>query len=437
MLNWISWFGISILTIFAETYIYTQFLDEKMPKLNIKNILLLLVIAALNAACSYALLSSIKVVFNLLMLIIYFKLFFKSNLTKNVAVAFLIFLIMAISEIIIASILHIFSINVIVVMESGISNFTLNLIAITLQVGIASIKIIKKVVNNIINWYENKQTFNLLLLICFSSYAIFTIILNNSHQIKSLSEYIVSSLILIILITIIIFFLKEKTDKAKITYEYDNLLEYVKTYENLFDVQVKDLHEYKNQLVIIRDMATTKKLKDYITNLINDRDKTLNDATTEKLRYMPSGGLKGLVIFKTQKMKDLNLNYYIDVDEDFKKKEVIKLCDKNLRDISRILGVFIDNAIEASSLTEDKYLIIEARYEKKKIKFSVSNSFKGKINYESIDNEGYSTKGPGKGYGLALVKQILRQNKSLTNVKEINTKFFVQHLIINSKTNSK
>src|SRR5574344_1723691 len=322
MLNWISWFGISILTIFAETYIYTQFLDEKMPKLNIKNILLLLVIAALNATCSYALLSSIKVVFNLLMLIIYFKLFFKSNLTKNVAVAFLIFLIMAISEIIIASILHIFSINVIVVMESGISNFTLNLIAITLQVGIASIKIIKKVVNNIINWYENKQTFNLLLLICFSSYAIFTIILNNSHQIKSLSEYIVSSLILIILITIIIFFLKEKTDKAKITYEYDNLLEYVKTYENLFDVQVKDLHEYKNQLVIIRDMATTKKLKDYITNLINDRDKTLNDATTEKLRYMPSGGLKGLVIFKTQKMKDLNLNYYIDVDEDFKKKEV-------------------------------------------------------------------------------------------------------------------
>lgn len=437
MSNWISWFIICLITIICDTYIYSKISEKKIKKITLKMIVLILIVALINSISSFHIPQNIKFIFNFLVLLIYFKILFNDHIAKNVGTTFFIYLIMAVSEVLLLLILTgVFNLNLNVAFSKPIILICFNIFLMYIAIFIFSIKFIKKTLTSIIHWYSSKDILNLIIIIVVCCYAIFNVFMENSLGKTTFIEYITSNFIVLLFAIFIMFFLKEKVEKTKITYEYDNLLDYVKTYENLFDLQVKDLHEFKNQLIIIRDMASNKKLKDYITNLIDDREKNLTDVTTEKLRYMPSGGLKGLLIFKTQKMKQLKINYYVDVDEDFKNKEVIKACDKNLKDISRIIGVFIDNAIEATSKTDDKYLIIEARYEKNRIKFSISNSFKGKIDFQSIDQEGYSTKGPGKGYGLALVKQILRQNKNLTNVKEINTKFFVQHLIINTKTSS-
>ena len=102
----------------------------------------------------------------------------------------------------------------------------------------------------------------------------------------------------------------------------------------------------------------------------------------------------------------------------------------------QILGVYLDNAIEAAEKASDKQIVIEFVNEKDNIRFSLSNSYNGSIKFDEIDKEGYSTKGKGRGVGLALVNEIIAGNSLLKQTREINGKFFVQNLYIKKDLNS-
>ena len=68
------------------------------------------------------------------------------------------------------------------------------------------------------------------------------------------------------------------------------------------------------------------------------------------------------------------------------------------------------------------------------IVFEITNSFNGTINIEKIDEKGYSTKGNGHGYGLALVNDIITKSEYLNQSREINGNYYIQRLYIKSIT---
>lgn len=99
-------------------------------------------------------------------------------------------------------------------------------------------------------------------------------------------------------------------------------------------------------------------------------------------------------------------------------------------DICKIVGIFLDNAIEEVENYEDKYIIFEMYKKDNKIVISISNPLNHDIDRVNIYEAGISTKGDKHGYGLSLVKKIIRKNSKLDTYLEVTDSEFTQILEI-------
>lgn len=104
-------------------------------------------------------------------------------------------------------------------------------------------------------------------------------------------------------------------------------------------------------------------------------------------------------------------------------------------DLSKILGIFIDNAIEAASLSKEKEIFISCETLKnKKQQFIIKNSYNNKdININKIYNKGYSSKEIKSGLGLWEVSNIIKNTPNITLSTEKDSKYFIQKLTISNK----
>ena len=128
-------------------------------------------------------------------------------------------------------------------------------------------------------------------------------------------------------------------------------------------------------------------------------------------------------------MEDEKVNYEIDVESGVK----TKLKNANIetyKNITKVLGVLLDNAIESSKKSKEKNIIILVSKDNKDVIFSISNTYKGKIDIDKFGT-GYTTKGKGHGYGLRLVNDIVESDKTLILEKEIDSGYYTTKLIIN------
>ena len=101
-----------------------------------------------------------------------------------------------------------------------------------------------------------------------------------------------------------------------------------------------------------------------------------------------------------------------------------------------ILGVFIDNAIEAQSGGEDKRIRVDILEDAERICIQVKNPCKERIpnrELEQFVKEGFSTKGKDRGRGLANVADIVEQYKAdflICNQKVKQEHYIVFQVII-------
>lgn len=101
----------------------------------------------------------------------------------------------------------------------------------------------------------------------------------------------------------------------------------------------------------------------------------------------------------------------------------------NIYDFTRILGILLDNAIEAAEDTSEKFIRIEFKSTSKKQLFIIENSCKSNnISTIKIFEKGYSTKEKNSGIGLWKVHQILSKNTNLDLFTSIQNNIFKQQL---------
>ena len=130
-------------------------------------------------------------------------------------------------------------------------------------------------------------------------------------------------------------------------------------------------------------------------------------------------------------MKECNIQYELEISKDVRTVDLINNIDDFIMlDICKRIGVYTDNAIQEVEKLEEKYINIEMYLDNSDLIISISNNYSGIIELDKIEDSGYTTKEAGHGYGLTLAKQIVDNNKKLSNKKMITQDTFTQMLKI-------
>ena len=146
---------------------------------------------------------------------------------------------------------------------------------------------------------------------------------------------------------------------------------------------------------------------------------------------MPPNGIKGLCYFKVQDAENKGIDVDINISKKVENSTIFDLNIKEERDFGRILGVYLDNAIEASVQSSKKEMGFEAYANlDKELKIIISNTYNNDIDENKLGQESFSTKGKTRGHGLLLVRQLINRNKRFEAKTEMKDNIYTQTIEI-------
>ena len=191
-------------------------------------------------------------------------------------------------------------------------------------------------------------------------------------------------------------------------------------------------HDFNNIIFgldgyINNDDFDKEKLKKYFNSTIMNFNNNieLNDIVIAKLNSIKVSSLKSLITNKVLVAQNNNIDVDINIQgeiHDFYTDEM---------QLSRILGILLDNAIEASlELTDDKKIEMNIIQIDKTTDIQISNTFNNTgTPITDFNKEGFSTKGTNRGLGLSSAHEIANKLNMLLNT-EIDGNTFIQNLSI-------
>ena len=435
MLELSSWLVIGIIYNISHCYLYKKLNNDEF-NFNIRLILSCIIIAIINTVVFVNLDWLLNVVIKYIVMVFMIKYIYNDPIDKIFISTLLIYILFSVGEMI-------FVIIFIKLLNLDFDFFKFNYIGIIITniaifffaYTIVAFKKIKKFMQEIVKWYINKSIINIIFISVLSIILIFNFIYQNYYNPLYKQNGLLIYIFYVSILIIIIWFLKEKTDNNRLTSDYDQLLDYVKTYEEVIEEKSKNQHEYNNQLILIREMLGTrnKKVREYIDQLLSIENEQSKGNWLTKIKNIPNGGLKGLIHYKIVEMQKKKIKLYIDINENVNNKKTNKYLRDNLNDISKIIGVYLDNAKEAAIDSDKKYIVIELEFNQDNFIFSVSNTYKGNIDINRINEQGYSKKGKNRGYGLSIVNEIIDKHNEINPQKEFNGIYYVQRVLFNYK----
>ena len=284
----------------------------------------------------------------------------------------------------------------------------------------------------LVNIKFNNKFIALMIILCFIN--MLTLFYDFSINYERNYNYIFPLIILIIFLIIIINFFNDKifiSDKVK---EYNTLLRFMKNYENELEEKRIKGHEIKNQISTINSMlmdnANKHKLEKYVKELVGDY-KDLDNVKYSDLQYLPSNGIKGFICSKISLAVSMNIDIEVLIEREIEHSVINNLNDKDFKYLCIILGVLLDNAIEASIESIDKKMGIEIYLINRGVLIVITNSYTNKSSDKV--NLLKSSKGKNRGHGLKLVRRVISQSNKFVLTSEANLDSFVQKLLIKEK----
>ena len=211
----------------------------------------------------------------------------------------------------------------------------------------------------------------------------------------------------------------------------------------LYNITLKDMndnvrifkHDFSNIMqsfsgyIINEDMHG---LKDYYKG-INNECTNVNTLSTLSPSLINDPALYCLITSKYHLAETFGIKFHINLLINFKEINATPYV------LTRILGILLDNAIEAAKDSGEKEITFEvcaysSNAKVKKHVISVENSYINKdVNIDRIREKGYTSKVSDTGsHGLGLweVNKILKRSKNLNLHTTKNDKFFIQQLEI-------
>lgn len=212
--------------------------------------------------------------------------------------------------------------------------------------------------------------------------------------------------------------------------EAETLQEYTKHIEGFYEEIHIFRHDCKNILSTLQyyiDNGNIKALQQYYHNKILPDTEILsnNDFYLSKLYLIEDPALKSLIYTKLITILNYNLLLTLELTETIPNLPMDSLI------LCRVLGILLDNAIEASLESTDKNILLAIVYTETEITFIITNStLPLKAPVSRLSDKGYSTKINHSGLGLSTAARLIDPLPHVSLTTEYQAGFFRQTLEI-------
>lgn len=371
-----------------------------------------------------------NVVINYIINFVYFAFYLKTGIIKSVAAIVIPFIVFGlVNSLILKPFLKLFSITADDLSYTPIYRltylFSVYAIITIIILFLKYKKIIFSLKGNI-----GKKTINMLLAnLIFAIIALSIHLFQTYYYINVIPVQIsVFNFVLILAYFLFSFSSLMKAMNLDITMRnLENAENYNKSLTILYDNVKGFKHDFDN---VINTMDGFVQAKDYtgLQNYYNSlKDHCMTVKTVELLnpKSINNPGIYNLLVTKYQKACDENIFMKFDFFIDFSK------LNFSLYELSKILGILLDNAIEAAKECEVKKIIASFRESRKNNVqiITIENTYVDKnVDTEKIFEKNYSGKKSHSGIGLWEVKQIINRNHNVVLNTYKTENYFVQQL---------
>lgn len=208
-----------------------------------------------------------------------------------------------------------------------------------------------------------------------------------------------------------------------------NAEEYNKTLQIIHDSVRCFKHDFDNTVAIIGGYIQTNDmegLKNYYKQLENECEK-VNNLYILNPEIINNPGIYSLLTNKYHKAEkqDIKLNISVLMD--------LNTLNMKIYDFTKILGILLDNSIDAASTCEEKTVNVIFREDDKNKRqlLIIENTYSDKnVDINKIFDKGVTGKENHTGLGLWEIRKILKRNNNLNLYTTKNDKYFTQQFEI-------
>ena len=213
------------------------------------------------------------------------------------------------------------------------------------------------------------------------------------------------------------------TKKLESAEEYNNTLRIL--HDNVRGFK----HDFDNIVTTIGGFIRTNDmegLKKYYLQLEDDCQR-VNNLYILNPEVVNNDGIYNLLTKKYYEAEEKNIKVNITFLLDLSK------LNMKIYEFARILGILLDNAIDASAECEEKIINLSFRDDSKNSRqlITIENTYKDKnVDTEKIFEKGITGKSEHSGLGLWEVRKIIKKTNNTNLFTTKNDKFFIQQLEI-------
>ena len=243
---------------------------------------------------------------------------------------------------------------------------------------------------------------------------------------------VISILVSVIYFTVTIYSLIRSNKFEIAKQNIETLQLYNKTLTTMHDNIRAFKHDFNNILQAIGgyiELGDIESLKKYYNDLIKD---SYTIATLETLNpeSISNPSIYSILVSKYYKADSKNINFNFEICIDLNSLNI------STYELTRMLGIFLDNSIEAAEECDEK--IINIRFydqiNRNRQLVIIENTYANKdINTIKIFEKSYTTKENNTGLGVWEVNKILNKHDNLSLFTTKNDNFFIQQLEIYKK----
>lgn len=196
--------------------------------------------------------------------------------------------------------------------------------------------------------------------------------------------------------------------------QYENLSSYTHKVEQLYQSMRSFRHDYIDILSAMKlyiDEKNTEKLSEYFyeTILPMGKEMTGDDKQLGKLAFIQNDTVKSLLFSKILLASDKNIHVEVEIREYIAGFPIKEL------DLLRVLGIFLNNAVEAAQEAEEKALTIAIFSDHQGITILIQNTAKElSLPLGRLCERDISSKEAHSGIGLYTAKAILDSYRNIS-----------------------